>query len=158
MSSKADQILDRIETRLNTIKISAGYSIDVKKVQQGIVVPEQMPVTSFPVLFITDGDKQKKFADVDEMEVEFDVIITGITNNAMNPETSRRKLEEAVEICLTNSGGGIDHFLKNGSGVNDLCIISVLPSTVRTDKGSMKPYAYFDSTFKIKYFQAYGTP
>lgn len=156
--SRADLILDRIETRLKTIKISAGYDIDVKKVQQGILAPEQISTSSFPVLFITDGDKKKSFADVDELTVEFDVIITGIVNNAMNPEVSRRKLEEAVEKCLTNNLGEIDYFLTDSLGANDLCVVSVLPASSINDKGSTKPYGFFDSTFRIKYFQAYGTP
>jgi len=159
--SRRDDILDRIISRLGAIKPANGYLTNVKLVSDRLKAPEELKTGQFPALFVIDTDERKDDSDVDELDDELDIIISGYTKDPEDPDTERRKLQSDVEKALTRNqinGDVVDHFLTDDIGANDLQVKNVKPNSITTDHGTLLPYAIFDYKFRILYFQNYGTP
>lgn len=145
MSIRSDIIAD-IKTTLETITVTNGYNNTVKLVSERLKIPDELHADEFPALFIVDSNEVKKDNDVDELKNELSIIITGYVKDSNNPTPVLRTLLDDVEKALS-----VDRF-RGGLAIN------TLPADIKTDNGTLLPYAVFDFTFNIIYFQKYGTP
>jgi len=147
-----DLIIAEVIRKLERVTVANGFKSDIKEVSDRLKTPEE--VKSFPACFVIDADESKVDADVDELDSVLEVIVSGYVQDHENPESKLRKLINDIEVALTNNdSGNPDHGLGGVSTVEN-----VLPSDIKTDKGTMKPYGIVDFTFLIKYKHLYGTP
>jgi len=150
--SNRDLIIAETIRKLERVSIANDFKSDIKEVSDRLKTPEQ--VKSFPVCFVIDADESKTDADVNELDSVLEIIISGYVQDHENPEQKLRNLINDIEKTMTNDdSGNPDHELGGVSTVEN-----VLPSDIKTDKGTMKPYGIVDFTFKIIYKHLYGTP
>ena len=149
MSVRGD-ILDDVKTVLEGITTGNGFFQTINKVDdQSIRAPEDINDEEFPILFITDGDENKKPGDVDSKDCVLTIIITGIIkqqNDEDDIQDRRRKIQNDVEKALMaqESRGGK--------------AIRTEITQISTDKGLSQTYTLFQLDLDVDYFHNRSDP
>ena len=148
MDSIRTNILNTIKLKLQDISLTNGYKQDIQAIYDDkFDMPEAF--NDFPILFIIDGDEDKEWFDEDQQLNKLNVIITGYCkklNDTDDVQLKRRNLQADVEKALMQDQrvGGY--------------ALSIRPSKLVTDKGTIEPYAIFDLTFIVEYTTKLNDP
>ena len=149
MSIRGD-ILDNVKTELEKITVDNKYHQKVMLVEdEKIKAPDELNVDEFPALFIIDTDESKSAGDVNSLECNLEIIVTGYlksNTDLCDMQEQRRNLQNDVEKALM-----VDEH--RGGKALKTDIVKII-----TDKGTLEPYAVFDMTVQILYYHDRGNP
>lgn len=149
MSIRGD-IIDNIKTTLEGITVVNGYNQTVVLVEDSeLKAPEDLTVEQFPALFIIDGDETKKAGDVDSVECNIEIIISGYIRRSLDTDdlqTLRRNLQNDVEKVLM-----VDE-TRGGKAISTQC------TRIITDKMIYDAYTIFDMYLNINYYHNRNNP
>ena len=144
MSSIRKQIIDNIASELNKITIAHGYNQDIKYVEKNkLLPPDQLTLDQFPAAFIIAAKENKKHADVDAVESDFEVIVEGVIKSNADTDDMQQlstNLINDIEKCLM-----VDE-TRGGIAIDTHCF------QVVTDYQIFIGYSVFDLHFNINYF------
>jgi hypothetical protein len=149
MSNKRTELMNNILQELAKIKTTNGYNFDIKTLEEGLKLPEDVDPGQFPAAFVVDGDEQKRDYDACSLQAEIDYIITcyvSRVDNTTDLQQLRRNFQEDVEKALMAD--------RSRGGIAD----STTPIRIETDKATLEQYAIADMTFRIKYNHPVNQP
>ena len=143
MSIKLD-ILSNITTELAKITVLNGYNQDIKYVEKNkLKAPDELNIDQFPAAFIIASTENKAHGDVEAVDCNFEVIISGYIKRNLDTDD--------MQLLSTNFANDIEKCLmvdesRGGYAIDTHCF------KILTDHLIFDGYSVFDMYFDIHYF------